>query len=56
VGAYKSGWHSVMELTPASLHSPRKVSRMAAQGGLAEQRRDMIPRRCQGAGVAGICL
>jgi hypothetical protein len=27
---------------------------MAAQCGLVEQRRDMIPRRCQRAGVAGI--
>jgi hypothetical protein len=30
------------------------VAGMASPGGLAKQRRDMIPRRCQRAGVAGI--
>jgi hypothetical protein len=45
-----------MELTLNLPHSSRTVSRMDAQGGLAEQRQDMIPRRCQGAGVAGIRL
>jgi hypothetical protein len=55
-GPYESGRHSVTELTPALPHSSRTVPRMAAQGELAEQRRDMIPRRCQGAGVAGIRL
>jgi hypothetical protein len=49
---YGGGWHSVTELTPALPHSSRTMLRMAAQGGLAEQRRDTIPRRCQGAGVA----
>jgi hypothetical protein len=44
---YGSGRHSVMELTPAFPHSSRTVPGMAAQGGLVEQRRDMIPRRCQ---------
>jgi hypothetical protein len=40
-----------------SWHRPsRTVPGMAAQGGLAEQRRDMIPRRCQRAGVTGIRL
>jgi hypothetical protein len=29
---------------------------MASPGGLAKQHRDMIPRRCQWAGVAGIRL
>jgi hypothetical protein len=53
---YESGRHSVTELTPAFPHSSRTVLRMAAQGGLVEQRRVMIPRRCQRAGVAGIRL
>jgi hypothetical protein len=53
---YGSGRHNVMELTPAFPHSSRTVPGMAAQGGLVEQRRDMIPRRCQRAGVAGIRL
>jgi hypothetical protein len=34
----------------------RKVAEMASRVGLAEQRRDMIPRRCQRAGMVGICL
>jgi hypothetical protein len=55
-GSYDSGWHSVTELTRAFPHSSRTVPRMAAQGGLAEQRRDVIPRRCQRVGVAGIRL
>jgi hypothetical protein len=55
-GPYESGRHSVMGLTSALPHSSRTVSRMAAQGGLAEQRWGMIPRRCQGASVAGIRL
>jgi hypothetical protein len=53
---YGSGWHSVMELTPAFPHSSRTTPGMAAQRGLVEQRRDMIPRWCQRAGVAGIRL
>jgi hypothetical protein len=55
-GSYGSGWHSVMELTLTFLHSSRTVPRMAAPGGLVEQRQDVIPRRCQRAGVAGILL
>jgi hypothetical protein len=43
-------------MTPAFPHSSRTAPRMAAQRGLMEQRRDMIPRRCQRAGVAGIRL
>jgi hypothetical protein len=53
---YRSGRHSVTELTLAFLYSSRTVPGMAAQGGLVEWRRDMIPRRCQRAGVVGICL
>jgi hypothetical protein len=53
---YESGRHSVTELTPAFPHSSRTVLRMATQGGLVEQRRDIIPRRCQRVGVAGIRL
>jgi hypothetical protein len=34
----------------------RAVAGMASPGGLAKQRRDMIPRRCQWVGMAGICL
>jgi hypothetical protein len=34
-------------------HSTRTAPGMAAQCGLAEQHRDLIPRRCQKAGVAG---
>jgi hypothetical protein len=49
---YVSGWHSVTELILAFPHSSRTVPGMAAQGGLVEQPRDMIPR----AGVAGILL
>jgi hypothetical protein len=48
--------HSVTELTPAFPYSSRTVPGMAAQGGLAEQRQDMIPRWCQKAGVARILL
>jgi hypothetical protein len=51
-----SGQHSVTELTPAFPHSSRTVLGMASRGGLAEQRRDMIPRRCQRADVARIRL
>jgi hypothetical protein len=54
--SYGSGRHSVTELTPALPHSSRTVPGMAGQGGLAEQRRDMIPRRCPRAGVARIRL
>jgi hypothetical protein len=54
--SYRSGWHSVTELILALPHSSRTVPGIASQGGLAEQRRDMIPRRCQRAGVAGIRL
>jgi hypothetical protein len=53
---YESGRHSVTELTPALPHSSRTTPRMAAQGGLAEQCRDTIPRWCQGTGVAEIRL
>jgi hypothetical protein len=53
---YGSGQHSFMELTPAFPHSSRTVPWMAAQGGLVEQRQDMIPRRCQKAGMVGIRL
>jgi hypothetical protein len=52
----RSGRHSVRELTLALPHSSRTVPGMAPQGGLAEQRRDMIPRRCQRAGMARIRL
>jgi hypothetical protein len=52
--SYGSGRHSVTELTPAFLHSSPAVPEMAARGGLAEQRRDMIPKPCQRAGVARI--
>jgi hypothetical protein len=51
---YRSGRHSVTELTPAFPHSSPAVPGMAARGGLAEQRRDMIPRRCHRAGMARI--
>jgi hypothetical protein len=51
---YGGGRHSVTELTPALPHSSRKVLRMAALGGLVEQHRDKISKRCQGAGVVGI--
>jgi hypothetical protein len=53
---YGSERHNVTELTPAFPHSFRIILRMAAQGGLVEQRQDMIPRRCQRAGVVGILL
>jgi hypothetical protein len=51
---YRSGWHSVTELKPAFPHSSRTAQGMAAQCGLVEQHHDMIPRRCQRAGVVGI--
>jgi hypothetical protein len=51
---YGSGRHSVRELTPAFPHSSSTVPGMASRGGLAEQRRDMIPRWCQRTGVARI--
>jgi hypothetical protein len=47
---YRSGRHSVTELTPAFPHSSRTVPGMASQVGLAEHRRDMIPRQCQRVG------
>jgi hypothetical protein len=53
---YGSGRHIVTKLTPAFPHSSHTVLRMAAHGGFVEQRRDMIPRWCQRAGMAGICL
>jgi hypothetical protein len=53
---YGSGRHSITELTLAFPHSSRIVPGMASRGGLAEQRRDMIPKRCQRAGVARILL
>jgi hypothetical protein len=43
---YRSGRHNVTELTPAFPRSSPTVPGMAARGGLAEQRRDMIPMRC----------
>jgi hypothetical protein len=52
--SYGSGRHSVTELAPASPHSSSTVLGMASRGELAEQRRDMIPRRCQRAGMVGI--
>jgi hypothetical protein len=51
---YGSGRHSVTELTLAFPHSSPAVPGMAAWGGLAEHRRDTIPKRCQRAGVARI--
>jgi hypothetical protein len=53
---YGSGRHSVTELTPAFPHSSPTAPGMASRGGFVEQRRDTIPRRCQRAGVARICL
>jgi hypothetical protein len=53
---YRSGRHSVTELTLAFPHSSPTAPGMASRGGLAEQRRDMIPRWCQRAGVARIRL
>jgi hypothetical protein len=43
-------------MTPAFPHSTRTATGMVAQCGLVEQRRDMILRRCQRVGVAGIRL
>jgi hypothetical protein len=43
-------------MTLAVLHSTRTASGMAIQCGLVEQRRDLLPRRCQKTGVAGIHL
>jgi hypothetical protein len=51
---YGSGWHNVTELTPTFPHSSPTVPGMASREGLAEQRRDMIPRRCQRGGMARI--
>jgi hypothetical protein len=56
VVAVWNGRHSVTELTLAFPHISRTVPGMVAQGELVEQRRGMIPRRCQRAGVAGIRL
>jgi hypothetical protein len=42
---YKSGRHSVAELTPASSHSPPQWWGWAPPRELAEQRRGVIPRR-----------
>jgi hypothetical protein len=53
---YKSGRHSVTELTLAFPHSSRTLPGMAPQGGLAEQHQDMIRRRCQRAGMVRIHL
>jgi hypothetical protein len=53
---YRSGRHSVTELTLALPYSSRAVPGMASQGGLAEQRRDMIHRWCPRVGVERICL
>jgi hypothetical protein len=43
---YGSERHSVVELTPAFPNSSRTALGMAAQRGLVEQRRNMIPKRC----------
>jgi hypothetical protein len=43
-------------MTPAFPHSTRTALGMAVQCGLVEKRRDLIPRRCQRTGVAGIRL
>jgi hypothetical protein len=43
---YETGRHSFTKLTPSFPHSSRTVPGMAAHGGLVEQRRDMIPKRC----------
>jgi hypothetical protein len=43
-------------MTPAFPHSTRTAPGMAAQCGLAEQRRDLIPGWCQGTGMVGIRL
>jgi hypothetical protein len=51
---YESGRHSVTDLTPTFRHSSPAVPGMATWGGLAEQRRYMIPRRCQRADVVRI--
>jgi hypothetical protein len=51
---YGSGRHSVKELTPDYPHNSPTVPGMASQGGLAEQRWDMIHRRCQRASVVRI--
>jgi hypothetical protein len=53
---YRRGRHTVTVLTLALPHSPLPVPGMASQGGLVEQRHDMIPQRCQRAGVARIHL
>jgi hypothetical protein len=41
------------EMTLAILHDTCTALGMAAQCGLVEQRRDLIPRRCQKTGMAG---
>jgi hypothetical protein len=43
-------------MTLAFPHSTRTALGMAAKCELVEQRRDMIPRRCQRAVVTGILL
>jgi hypothetical protein len=43
-------------MTLAFPHSTRTALGMAAQYELVEQRRDLIPRRCQRTSVAGIRL
>jgi hypothetical protein len=44
------------EMTLAIPHDTCTAPGMAAQCGLVEQRRDLIPRRCQKTGMAGIHL
>jgi hypothetical protein len=56
-GVRRGGRTGVGGTASRSWHWPsRTVPRMTAHGGLAEQRRDVIPRRCQRAGVEGIRL
>jgi hypothetical protein len=43
-------------ITPAFPHSTRTAPGMVTQCRLVEQRRVMIPKRCQRAGVVGILL
>jgi hypothetical protein len=53
---YGSGRHSVTDLTSTLPHSSPTAPGMASQEGLAEQRRDTIPRRRQRVGVVRIRL
>jgi hypothetical protein len=51
---YGSRQHNVTELTLAFPHSSPTVPGMASRGGLVEQHRDTVPRRCQRVGMARI--